>query len=96
MNLSTLFLLLPIFFGKCFQLIYPIFIPLGEFAFEELAREFPAQAAEIRAVFLAAFEDIAAVFPHFNALSAVFAAALTAAVVKKSAHFAVAAAGGYT
>lgn len=84
-----------VFFRKLFKPVNAVLIPLGELDFEKFARKLIASAAEIRAMLLAALEYGAAVLPHFNTLSAVFAAAGAAAVVEKSARLAVAAAGGY-
>jgi len=95
MNLSRAYFFCDaVFFREPCEVVNAVFIPLGDLAFEEPARKLTASAAEKRAVLLAALEYFAFVLPHLNTFAAVFAAALTAAVIEKSALLAVPAAGG--
>lgn len=87
-------LLFSVFHSQLFMPVNAVLIPLGELSLDEFARKFPTNTTEIRAVFPAALEDRAAVLPHLDAFSVVFAAALAAAVVEKTALLAIAAAGG--
>lgn len=88
-------LLFSVFFSQLFKSVNAVLIPFGNLVFYELAREFPTQAAEVRAVFLAALEYLAAVIPHLDAFAAVLPTTDAATVVEEAALLAVAAAGGY-
>ncbi len=84
------------FLRKLFELVNAVLIPFGDLILDIFTRKLPTNTAEIRAVLLAALEYLAFVLPHLYAFAVCFAATGAAAVVEKSACFAVTATRSYS